>query len=49
MGRAAVRSGSFYERTGGIHCLHLREEDSTLKTEALGSPKIVFSLLPYPS
>lgn len=48
MGRAAVRSGSFYERAGGIHCLHMREEDSTLKTEAVGSPKSSFSL-PYPS
>jgi hypothetical protein len=31
-----------YERAVGIHDFHLREEDSTLKTEAVGSPKIVF-------
>ena len=31
-----------YERTVGIHDLHLREEDFTVKTEAVGSPKIVF-------
>ena len=31
-----------YERTGGIHGLHVREDDSTLKTETAGSPRIVF-------
>lgn len=31
-----------YERLEGIHGLHLREEDATLRTEAVGSSKIFF-------